>query len=150
MKQLGSAMLVAVILAGGFCAQRASAQGVYGGRPGTPYAPPPYSPYLNLLRPGIPVYQNYYGLVRPELEFRGGIQGLQQQVNTVGSLAAADAAALGLPTTGHPIQFMNYSHYYGGGVARSGFSRSGSSSSAPTAAQGQSSGYRGGTGYGGR
>jgi hypothetical protein len=73
---------------------------------------PPVSPYLNLLRPGDPAI-NYYGIVRPELSFQRSLIGLQQQVNAVGAQATADTQGLGLVSTGHPIVFNNYSHYYG-------------------------------------
>ncbi len=77
-----------------------------------PNLPPPYSPYLNLLRNGNPTYINYYGLVRPEVDFRNGINNLQQGVaaNTA-SISQTDQAT-GLPLTGHPTQFMNTSHYF--------------------------------------
>ncbi len=78
---------------------------------------PPVSPYLNLLRRGSDPAVNYYGIVRPEIEFRSGIQSLQQQVSTVGQeVTAQDQQALNaLPETGHAVQFFNYSHYYGQG-----------------------------------
>ena len=47
-----------------------------------PGAAPGVSPYLNLLRQGNSQALNYYGLVRPQVEFRSGIQQLQQQGNT--------------------------------------------------------------------
>jgi hypothetical protein len=74
--------------------------------------PPVYSPYLNLLRNNQPAYVNYYGLVRPEVDFRNSIVGLQQGVaaNAVG-VSNLDAAT-GLPLTGHPTSFMNTSHYF--------------------------------------
>lgn len=72
---------------------------------------PAYSPYLNLFRNGSFV-QNYWGLVRPEFEFRGAVQGLQQQT------AAGDQAINGLetastlPTTGHPSRFLTTGRYF--------------------------------------
>ena len=83
--------------------------GPYGG----PGYSPPVSPYLNLLRRGSDPAINYYGIVRPELSFQRSIIGLQQQVNAVGAQAAADTQGLSLVSTGHPIVFSNYSHYYG-------------------------------------
>ena len=79
----------------------------------TPYQPitPTYSPYLNLLRGGNPLFMNYYGLVRPELAFRSSLQGLQQQAN----LNAQDIDALntlGIDVTGHQIRFFNTTHYF--------------------------------------
>lgn len=75
--------------------------------------PPTYSPYLNLLRNNNPAYINYYGLVRPEVDFRNSIYGLQQGVaaNAAG-ISNLDASAAGLPLTGHPTTFMNRSHYF--------------------------------------
>jgi hypothetical protein len=80
-----------------------------------PYTPPPYtrpavSPYINLLRRGSDPGVNYYGLVRPQQEFRSGIQQLQQQVG--GAQAVGEQQAGGLPTTGHPVQFMNHLTYF--------------------------------------
>jgi hypothetical protein len=79
-------------------------------RPPARQSTPSFSPYLNLLRGGNPAI-NYYGLVRPELEFRGAIRQLQQQVETIPG-QGLPAAAGQLPPTGHPVQFMNLSHYY--------------------------------------
>src|SRR5262249_8648545 len=89
-------------------------------RPGGPTTPP-YSPYLNLLRPGNPAI-NYYGLVRPQFDFRQQIQGLQQ-LTAPATLEAQTANTL--PTTGHPVQFLNYSHYFGGAINRPGAVRPG-------------------------
>src|SRR5687768_5133480 len=51
--------------------------------PPSSYAPTPtFSPWLNLLRRDNPTALNYYGLVRPQQEFRFGIQSLQQQALT--------------------------------------------------------------------
>ena len=81
-------------------------------------APPPprqpsYSPYLNLTRPGN-VANNYFGLVRPELEFRNSLNNLQQQYTglnqTVNNPSAVETP---FPGTGHATTFMNLSHYYG-------------------------------------
>ena len=41
---------------------------------GNPYAQPVFSPYLNLLRRGTNPAVNYYGLVRPEIDFRNSLQ----------------------------------------------------------------------------
>lgn len=79
--------------------------------PGVPRSP--YSPYLNLARPGNPAI-NYYGLVRPEQEFRNSIANLRGQVGTLNQeVNRINPNATGLPQTGHPVAFMNYSHYYG-------------------------------------
>ncbi len=82
---------------------------------------PPYSPYLNLLRRNTPTYLNYYGLVRPELEFRGGIQNLQGEVFTNQQGIADLRSRIGdMAITGHPTRFLNTGNYFlsptGGGA----------------------------------
>ena len=77
-----------------------------------PVSPAVYSPYLNLLRNGNPTYINYYGLVRPELDFRSQIYGLQQGVATNSAVLSGVESATGMPLTGHPTQFLNTSHYF--------------------------------------
>jgi hypothetical protein len=111
---------------------RACAQyGPYGGgglgRPGYGgITNPPYSPYLNLLRPGGSTLQNYYGLVRPELDFRGGIGGLQQGLATTNQALGGLQYASGLLTTGHPTQFLNTGGYFlSSGTAGAGGGRGG-------------------------
>src|SRR5262245_28916917 len=111
LRKLSLAMLA---LAFGLAGSLAHAQvpGVPGG-----YRPP-VSPYINLLRRGTPTVLNYYGLVRPQVEFRNSIQGLSQQVGAIDDqLTAQEPGATPFPTTGHPTQFMNYSHYFGGSRA---------------------------------
>src|SRR5262249_19013880 len=73
--------------------------------------PPAYSPYLNLLRGGNSFATNYYGLVRPEIGFRNQILGLQQQ--TALNSYELQTGQTGQLQTGHPVQFLNYSHYFG-------------------------------------
>ena len=80
-----------------------------------PYgARPAFSPYLNLLRPGTSTTLNYYGLVRPQQEFRGGIGTLQTELQGVGTalnrLSYQDAA----PTqeTGHPVGFLTHNYNF--------------------------------------
>jgi hypothetical protein len=80
--------------------------------PGSYTRPPAFSPYLNLNRGGSPAI-NYYGLVRPEVQFRQSLLHLSNDV-------AANQQALGsgnpgfndMPFTGHPTQFMNLSGYF--------------------------------------
>jgi hypothetical protein len=82
--------------------------------------PPPISPYLNLLRPDSSFANNYYNLVRPQIDYGNSIYGLQQQVNGLNSLVATGiqgGAGLGPVTTGHPVQFMNFSNFYPGRTA---------------------------------
>ena len=72
---------------------------------------PGYSPYLNLARPGSPGV-NYYGLVRPEIEFRNNLQQLQR--NTIRLQSQFSQATGGDLSTGHPAAFMYYGGYYPG------------------------------------
>lgn len=74
---------------------------------------PSFSPYLNLTRPGGATL-NYFGLVRPELEFRRNIGGLQQQTNALTEAANnPNTVDQGIRPTGNSASFMNYSHYFG-------------------------------------
>jgi hypothetical protein len=83
-----------------------------------PYQPP-VSPYINILRGGAPPAINYFNIVQPQLEFNAAIGQLQTQQNIQGQ-AIATGNLFGT-TTGHPVMFGNYSHYYtrqgmGGGL----------------------------------
>ena len=78
--------------------------------------PPGYSPYLNLLRPGNPG-ANYYGLVRPQVEFRANLQQLQR--NTTALQTGLSQMASGDLATGHTAGFMYFGGYYSG-LGRSG------------------------------
>jgi hypothetical protein len=83
-----------------------------------PVSSPAYSPYLNLARPGNAA-NNYYGLVRPQIDFQNQVNTLQQQYGVLSRDVNAPAAdqVLPPPTTGHAAQFMNYSRYYPGFAA---------------------------------
>src|SRR3954452_11090426 len=84
-----------------------------GGGAGGPYNPanrPVYSPYLNLLRRDAPLVNNYYGLVRPEINFRNAIQQLDQQQTTIGGQQTALTEAL--TPTGHASRFMSQRRYF--------------------------------------
>ena len=76
---------------------------------------PSFSPYLNLLRSGDGVV-NYYGLVRPEQEFRAANEQFQSQFNAVqkkiDSIEKEPEAGSNLGVTGHHVRFM--SDPYGG------------------------------------
>ena len=82
--------------------------------PGGPAATrPAFSPYLNLARPGTAPALNYYGLVRPELQFRQSIQNLQGAVAAnQQAIGGVQAEATGVSPTGHPTQFLNYGGYF--------------------------------------
>jgi hypothetical protein len=76
-----------------------------------PPTPPAFSPYLNLNRQGASPAVNYYGLVRPQLQFRNAIQGLQSQTTQVNPFVQATAADQTL-ITGHQFGFMNSRMYF--------------------------------------
>jgi hypothetical protein len=98
----------------GLVAASASAQPRVGPTAGATAPRPAVSPYLQLLRPGNSPGVNYYGLVRPQVDFRNSIQDLQQQITT----NQTDIAGLNtqlLPVTGHRTTFMNTGGYFGTG-----------------------------------
>src|SRR5438094_5735995 len=98
------------------------AQGL--GAPGNPANRPAVSPYINLLRAGSSAGVNYYGLVKPEIEFRTGIQRNQQQI-AAGQQSLTEFSA-GLSTTGHPTRYMTHWSYFmnnGVGAAQPSFRR---------------------------
>jgi hypothetical protein len=95
------------------CSSGARAQ--YPGQPRPTASSPAYSPYLNLLRPGNTA-NNYYGLVRPQLDFQNQVSTLQQQYGALNQTVNGQPAdqQLALPATGHGAVFMNYGRYYPG------------------------------------
>jgi hypothetical protein len=76
------------------------------------YPRPVVSPYINLFRGGVNPAINYYGIVRPEVDFRRSIGGLQQQLIAQQQAAAAPEEYGVLPATGHLPTFRNYAHYF--------------------------------------
>jgi hypothetical protein len=96
------------------------------------YTPPPaVSPYLNLVRRGTSPAINYYGIVRPELEFRNNIGILRNQVQenrqSISDLRSDLTTVNELPATGHAVYFLNGGHPYFGQAGQSGaVGRSGS------------------------
>jgi hypothetical protein len=85
------------------------------GQPRPSASSPAYSPYLNLLRPGSTA-NNYYGLVRPQIDFQNSVNTLQQQYTNLNRDVNApppDQQPV-LPTTGHAATFMNYASFYPG------------------------------------
>lgn len=100
-----------VFLALGSGAGEVRAQIPIGG-PGNPQPyRPAFSPYLNLLRGGTSTAVNYYGIVRPQLNFGNSINNLQQQ--TANEQQEITGLQFGnLPTTGHPVQFLNLKGYF--------------------------------------
>ncbi len=101
-------LAIAFGLSFGFVAQSANAQ-----FPQSQYqTQPAVSPYLNLNRGGANLATNYFGIVRPQIDTRNSIQSLQSQINTLGAGSPTDPLATEL-ATGHTVQFMNYSMYFG-------------------------------------
>src|SRR3954469_12280831 len=81
-----------------------------GPRPLTGVNTPPVSPYLNLLRPGTSPAINYYGIVRPEMNFMNSVQALQAQLGYAQQAGALSTGEVG--TTGHPAFFLNHGGYF--------------------------------------
>jgi len=80
--------------------------------PGGYARPPAFSPYLNLNRGGSPAI-NYYGLVRPEVQFRQSLLRLSNDVATnQQALGTGNPGLNDMPFTGHPTQFMNLGGYF--------------------------------------
>jgi len=89
---------------------------------------PAVSPYLNLLRGGSSPTQNYFNLVKPEVEFRSGIQQNSQNINSVQQQTNSlqmqqdntqmflqqQARGSRLGATGHTTSFMSHSRFFGG------------------------------------
>jgi hypothetical protein len=135
------ASLIALALAA-----EAHAQGTLPTPPGVaPYLNrPTVSPYLNLLQRNTNPAINYYGIVRPEFQFRRTINQLASQVQEAqADINTGQAGAVF--QTGHPVQFMNLSHFYAGGQGQSGTTgRSGMGRTSTTSSY--QSGGGGGTG----
>ena len=94
-------------------AATAPAQLPYPQGPGMNPNGPAVSPYLNLLRGGTSAGVNYYGLVRPELQFRSAIRGLEQQVGVnQANISQMTDQRTGLPFTGHTAVFLNTGGYF--------------------------------------
>ena len=101
---------IALLLA----AWTAQAQEPYSHPPASSYASPPLSPYLNLVRGGNAAV-NYYGLVRPQIDSQRALQQLQQNA---ASLPSGGLSMESTPNSGHPVQFMNFSHYFSSNPAQ--------------------------------
>lgn len=72
---------------------------------------PTFSPYLNLLRRGNSTLQNYYGLVRPEQQFRTANEQFQSNFNQVQrqfKTAQNSTFVPPLQSTGHRVRFMSH------------------------------------------
>jgi hypothetical protein len=78
--------------------------------PLNPALRPAVSPYINLTRQGSSGGVNYYGLVKPDIQFRSGI--LQNQQEIANSQQAISSLAAGPITTGHRVGFMTQWRYF--------------------------------------
>src|SRR5260370_24486142 len=74
------------------------------GYPVNPANRPAVSPFINLTRQGSSGGVNYYGLVRPEIQFRGAL--LQNQQEIASNQQALSNLQGGVLTTGHHAAFM--------------------------------------------
>jgi hypothetical protein len=90
---------------------------------------PAFSPYLNLLRGNQSPALNYYGLVRPQIQARESILGLQNQVGAnQEAIGGVQAGLTDLTATGHQTMFLNHGSYFltqGGGVGAGGRANTG-------------------------
>jgi hypothetical protein len=87
-------------------------------RPGVnPALRPKFSPYLNLLRTDVDPALNYYGLVRPQMDFYSSIQQLGQQQSALATQQQDLLGPTALPATGHTTGFLNHNRYF---MTRSG------------------------------
>ncbi len=106
---LGSLVMLASLTSGEAVAQ-------YQSRTGTP--PPrstPVSPYIGLAgRTGGAAAFDYYRRIQPELQWRGAVNNLQQQLQVTQSAVTGleQSSAAALPGTGHATYFMNLGGYF--------------------------------------
>lgn len=98
----------AVALLAGGLASPVQAQGIPFGGPGYQ---PPVPPIINITRQGAPAGINYYNIVQPQVQFGSNINQLQQRTSLLQAEASAAGPGANL-STGHPVFFGNYSHFY--------------------------------------
>jgi hypothetical protein len=152
MRHFRSPVFVAVVILAGSTANRAAAQGYQPLRPGgiSPITQPAYSPYLNLLRSGGTTAQNYFGLVRPELDLRNAAGNLQQQAyqsdQSLNNLAYGVNSGYAPLVTGHVATFLNTRNHF---LNLRGSGSGGGAGYAPGGGGGGYGGGYGGGGYGG-
>ncbi len=82
-----------------------------------PYNRPTLSPYLNLLRRDASITENYFTLVRPQVQFNSMLNTQQQEISQLNrNVQALKSVTPGeqqaIRGTGHPAAFMNFSHFY--------------------------------------
>jgi hypothetical protein len=73
---------------------------------------PPVSPYINILRSGNSPAINYYGVVRPEVNFSGSLFQLQTQQGLLANQQQDLVSYTAVAPTGHAAGFMTQSKYY--------------------------------------
>ena len=72
-----------------------------------------FSPYLNLTRGGNSAAVNYYGIVRPQINFQNSIQSIQQQQQQgSGNGMEADDPTMPFMVLGTRARFLNTSGYF--------------------------------------
>jgi len=89
-----------------------------GGGTANPSNSPSVSPYINLLRGGSQAL-NYYGLVRPAVDFQSSISNLQQDVNDLpapGTGLGGQGGLAPLITGGNRVRFLNTGNYFLSGI----------------------------------
>jgi hypothetical protein len=88
------------------------------GQANNPALNPAVSPYMNLYRRGSSIAVNYYGLVRPAIDFRGAVQNLQSEINDLPGpgTGAAGTDPANAYLTGSRTRFMTTGNYFLSGV----------------------------------
>jgi len=90
-----------------------------------PQSRPAVSPYLNLQNRSGSAANNYYNLVRPQIDYGNAINKLQQQSTaTQQNLSNFEAAESTLPATGHAVGFQTHLKYFMNAGSSGGLSRS--------------------------
>lgn len=80
---------------------------------------PTISPYLNLLRNNVPAYQNYYGLVQPQMQAQAAINNLQNQVLGLQNFTASVYGGTGNELyTGKQVGYFTHRQWF---MNRAGF-----------------------------
>lgn len=90
---------------------------------GGPSVRPPFSPYLNLLRQNSSPAVNYFGLVRPQQQFAGSLQGLQQSTAQLGAAVAGGGDQPSV--TGVAFGFQTQRQYFQNQFSYGGFGTAG-------------------------
>jgi hypothetical protein len=106
-------ILASIGLALTLAAGPAAAQLPYTRPQTSPFNRPAISPYINMFRPGGNIAQNYFGLVRPEIQFNQDVNQLQNRQALLGAqIAAGTESQAVLPPTGHATGFQTQYRYF--------------------------------------